>query len=133
MSTSPTLSAGSHPLPTLFLVVAARALLWFAWFVGLVLWAPRIESVFRGYNCRLPSSAELLVAATHGEVPIALLLSVTFIILDWSVSSRLRRAGTMAIWPSLMTLAPLALITLSVLAFTRPMLRLLEIIASTRQ
>jgi hypothetical protein len=114
-------------------VVAARAFLWIAWFLGLVLCVPRIESVFRCFNCKLPSTAELLVAATHGEVPLALLLTMAFIILDWSVSSRLRRTGTMAIWSSLMTLAPLAAIILSALVLSRPMLRLLEIIANAKQ
>jgi type II secretory pathway component PulF len=97
-----------------------------AWFLGLLLWVPRVESVFQRLNVKLPSSAEFVVAMTHGEVPFALLLSVVFIILDWSVSSRLRRAGVRAMWSSLMTLAPIAAITLTALALSRPMLLVLE-------
>jgi hypothetical protein len=112
----------------LFLVVAARAILWIAWFVGLVLWMPRIERVFMRFNVVLPFR-QFMRSLTHGEVPLALLLSVVFIILDWSVSSRLRGAGAMAIWSGLMTLAPLTAIILTALALSRSMLFLLDIIS----
>jgi type II secretory pathway component PulF len=97
-----------------------------AWFLGLLLWVPRVESVFQRLNVKLPSSAELVIASTHGGVPLALLLAAAFIILDLCVSSRLHRAGAKAMWSSLMTLAPIAAITLTALALSRPMLLVLE-------
>jgi hypothetical protein len=66
---------------------------------------------------------------TQGECPLALLLSVVFIILDWSVSSRLRGVGAMAVWSALMTLAPLTAIILTALALSRQMFVLLDIIS----
>jgi type II secretory pathway component PulF len=126
MNTAPSLSIRSNQLSVLVLVVATRAILWLAWLLGLFLWVPRVESVFRLYNVQMPSAAQLVVALTHGLLPFGVVFVLGFILLDGSVMYRLRRAGTRAIWSSLMTLAPVAAVIFSAVALCLPMLMILE-------
>ena len=126
MSTVPSLSASTHRLPALVLVVAARAILWLAWLSFLLLWVPRVERVVGLYNVKMPRSAELVVALTHGLVPFGLFVALAFIVLDGSITYRLRRAGARAMWSGLMTLAPFAAIILTAVALSIPMLMILE-------
>jgi type II secretory pathway component PulF len=106
--------------------VATRAVLWLAWLSALLLWVPRVESVLRNYNVQMPSSAQLVVALTHGLVPFGLVVALGFIVLDGSVTYRLRRAGMRALWSGLMTLAPIAAIIFTAVALSLPMLMILE-------
>jgi type II secretory pathway component PulF len=106
--------------------VVARAVLWIAWLLGLFLWVPRVESVFRSFNVKLPSSSELVFTLTHGVIPIGFILALGFIVLDGSVMYRLRRAGTRTVWSSLLTLAPIAAIIFTAGALIIPMLYILE-------
>lgn len=126
MSTIPSMPTASHQLPRLALVVAARAAIWVAWLLGVFMWVPRVENVFQRLNVRLPSGAALVVALTHGLVPLGLLVVLVFIALDGSVSLRLRRRGGRTLWSGLMTIAPIAAIFLTSLAVARPMLLILE-------
>lgn len=123
MSTIPSVPAVSHQLPRLALVVTARAVLWIAWLLGLLLWVPRVENVFQRLHVRLPSSAAFVVSLTHGLVPAALLVVLFFIALDATVSYRLRPR---ALWSGFMTIAPIAAIILTAVAVSTPMLRVLE-------
>lgn len=112
------------------LVVATRAVLWLAWLLGLLLWVPRVERVIQLYNVKMPSSAELVVALTHGLVPFGLIVALAFIILDGSITYRLRRAGTRIAWSGLMTLAPVAAIILTAVALSLPLLMILEALSN---
>lgn len=126
MSTAPSLSSAPNRIPALVLVVATRAILWLAWLSALLLWVPRVERVIRLYNVKMPSSAELVVELTHGLVPFGLFVALGFIVLDASITYRLRRAGTRALWSGLMTLAPVAAIILTAVALSLPMIMILE-------
>ncbi len=129
MSTVPSLSDSSNRLSALVYIVAARAVLWIAWLVGVLLWAPRVENVLHRLNVALPSSMKFVVVLTHGPIPNGLIVVVDIIVLDAIISYRLRRSGARALWSGLMNLAPFAAIILTVLAVGRPMLLVLEHIA----
>ncbi len=126
MSTVPPISVGCHRLSALALVVTARAVLWFAWLVGLLLGMPRVENIFQRLGLRIPSSTNFVLSLTHGLVPAGLLLILVLIALDGSVSYRLRQNGVRPLWSSLMTIAPIAAIILTAIAVGRPMLLVLE-------
>ena len=128
MSTIPSMPTAFHPQPRLALVVAARAALWIAWLLGILMWVPRVENVFQRLQVRLPSSTAFVVALTHGLIPAALLVVLFFIALDGTVSYRLRRMPPRTLWSGFMTIAPLAAIILTAIAVNWPMLRVLEAI-----
>jgi hypothetical protein len=115
-------------LPETFFVVALHALLWAAWLVGILLWVPRVDQVLRNFNEK-PRSIALVMALTHGMVPFGLLVVLFFIIVDGTVAYRLRRSGVRALWWGLMTLAPVAVIIVTAVAVSDPMLWLLELIS----
>lgn len=126
MSTVPTLVATPTRLPALALVITTRAALWIAWLLGILTWVPRIENVFQRFGLRLPSSTAIVVALTHGLVPLGMFVVLVFITLDGSVSYRLRRSGIRTLWSKLMTLVLFATIILTAVNLSRAMLLLLE-------
>jgi hypothetical protein len=128
MSTISPTPYASRRLPETFFVVALHALLWAAWLVGILLWVPRVEQVLRNFNMK-SQSIVVMMALTHGMVPLGLLVVLFFIIADGTVAYRLRRSGVRALWSGLMTLAPVAAILVTVVAVSLPMLRLLEMIS----
>ncbi len=126
MSTVSTLPAAPQRIPALVLVVTARAALWIAWLLGLLMWAPRVENVFQRFGLRIPSSAASVVGLTHGLIPFGVLLVLVLITLDGTVSYRLRQSGNRALWSCLMTLVLFATIILTAVSLSRGMLLLLE-------
>jgi len=126
MSTASSLSAAPNRQLSLALGAAARAALWIAWLLTLLFWVPRVERVIRLYNVKMPSSAELVVALSHGLVPFGLFVALAFIALDGSITYRLRRAGTRSLWSGLMTFAPVAAIIFTTVALSQPLLLILE-------
>jgi type II secretory pathway component PulF len=126
MSSVSTIPAAPQRMPALVLVVAARAALWIAWLLGLLIWAPRVENVFQRFGLRIPSSASPVVALTHGLIPFGVLLVLVLITLDGTVSYGLRQSGNRALWSRLMTVVLLATISLTAVDLSRAMLLLLE-------
>ena len=126
MSTVNPMSAPNYRLPTPFVVVTARAVIWIVWLLGILLWAPRVENVFQRLGVRLPTSASFVIALTHGLVPLGLLLVLVFIALDGTITYRLHQVRVRGLWSSFMTIAPLAAIFLTALALSEPMLRVLD-------
>lgn len=116
------------PAPT-FLVVAARAFLWIAWLLGLLLWVPRVERVFQNMNLKPPSTTELVMVLTHGTVPVGLLLVLVFVLLDGAVYYRLRRPVVRALWSGVMTVLPVIAMLFSAVAVSQPMDRVLEVLS----
>lgn len=128
MSSILSMTTSSHQLPRIFLVLMARAILWVAWLLGLLMWVPRVENVFQRLNLRPGSSAQFVISLTHGLVPLGLLLVLAFIALDGAVSYRLHRVIARALWSGLMTIAPIAVMILTAIVISRPMLLALEFI-----
>ena len=54
-----------RPLWTTILIVAIHNCLWAAWFLGLLLWAPSAERVFRDFNMKLSAMTELVFALSR--------------------------------------------------------------------
>jgi type II secretory pathway component PulF len=108
------------------IVIAAHAALWGAWLLGLFWFVPRCERIFRNYNLKVPSLTELVMALTHGVVPLALLVVLGFVIVDGAVYSRLRRLETRALWSGLMTVAPVFAIIVTAVTICETSMKLLE-------
>jgi type II secretory pathway component PulF len=108
------------------IVIAAHGALWGTWLLGLFWFVPRCERIFRNYNLKLPSLTELVMALTHGVVPLALLVVLVFVLVDGAVYSRLRRLGARVLWSGLMTVAPVFAIILTAVAICDPSMKLLE-------
>ncbi len=126
MSNVPSLMVAPHHWRRLVLVVAARAVLWTAWLLGILLWVPRVEVILQRFGLRLPSSTAFVFSLTHGLIPVGLILVLVLIALDGSISYRLRQNPGRALWWAIMTIAPIAAIILTAIAVGRPMLLVLE-------
>ena len=126
MSAISPLSAESNRWLTTFHAVAIHTLLWIVWLLGLLLWVPRVERLFRNLNIKAPSMTELVLTLLHGAVPLGLLLALVFILLDGTVYYRLRRSDTRAVWSDLMTAVPIVAIIVTSVAIHLPMVQLLE-------
>ncbi len=117
---------GGRTYRTTVLLVAAHAALWVVWLLGLFFFVPRCERIFRDLGMKLPSMTELVISLTHGIVPFALLVVLTFLVIDGAVYSRLRKMGGRVLWSSLMTVLPVIAILLTAVAVWEPTIKVLE-------
>jgi hypothetical protein len=85
-----------------------------------------VEQLLRNYNMKAPSATELMMALTHGIVPVGLLLMLAVLITDGVVYHRLRRSSAQALWSGLMTLAPVVVIIFSAVVLSHPLVLMLE-------
>jgi type II secretory pathway component PulF len=122
----------SKRLPTTILVVAIHSLLWITWLLGLLMWAPRAERIFRNFNMRVPGITELVLSLSR-FVSIYLLFAgiglCLFLGADGLIYYRLRssaRRFRSELWSLVMILLPALVIVGTAIGLLNPLIWMLE-------